>query len=257
MAYVEILFARKMFLWFASIVVIAGILIVAGAMSFPDHVHVSKTVGMPFGSVFSIAGYATCIMTTMIAATLNRDREHLPYMWSRPVPRERIALGYMLVDAVTIVTAFFVVAATATFVLENLSAFRLTPDPDAATGLLRYLALPLMWYAVVEAATSWNSLKGSAVAGLAWAVFWILLGASAVRLPVVLSAIVGVLNIFNPLAYFVTRHGNSVLVDPVTLSKLGSQSIVPFSYGVQTVLAYAIFFTGCTIATFAWRRMEA
>lgn len=257
MAYVELLFARKMFLWFSSIVVIIGILIVSSVLSFPANVHVSKTVEMPYGAVFSIAGYAACIMTTMIAATLNRDRGHLPYMWTRPVRREQIAFGYMLVDVITIVLAFFVVAATATFVLRTLPMFRLGPDPDAGVGLLRYLVLPLMWYAVVEAVTSWNSLKGPAIAGIAWAVFWILLGISAVRLPAPFAWIVAVLNIFNPLAYFVTRHGSSVLVDPVTLSKWGSQGIIPFSYSAQTALAYAIFFTGCIIATFAWRRMEA
>lgn len=263
MAYVEVLFARRMFTWFASIVVVVGIVVAAAAASFPQNVHIQvnpqkpSVHDIPFGAIFSVAGYFTCVMTTLVVATLNRDREHLAYMWTRPASRLRIAFGYMLVDGITIVIAFVVVAVVTAGVMQNLPGVRLGPDPNALTGLVRYLALPLMWYGVVEAATSWNSLRGSAAAGIAWAVFWVLLIASAIRLPLPVSALLALLNIFNPLAYFATRHGESVLVDPITLSQVNGQHLIPIDYGAQTVLAYAIFIGGCIVAAYAWRRMEA
>ncbi|MBV8152684.1 MAG: hypothetical protein JO101_00170 [Candidatus Eremiobacteraeota bacterium] len=256
MAYVEFLWTRRMFAWFAGIAAILGILIVGAAVSVPGHVHIGGPRAVPFGSVFSIAGYATCIMATMISATLNRDREHLAYLWTRPIPRIRIALTYFLVDVATLVVAFAVVAVVAAFVMSNLRGLTLVADPNAGTTLLRFIALPLMWYAVVEAVTSWNGLKGPAAGGISWAVFWGLLILAAVKLPAPFMAIVAVLNIFNPLAYFIS-NGHSTLLDPVTLSEVNGRDLIPMDYGVQTVLAYAIFLGGCAFAAYAWKRMEA
>src|SRR5208282_2305759 len=105
------------------------------------------------------------------------------------VPRERIALGYFLVDIVTIVVAFFVVSGIAALVISNLPNMHIAADPSAGASLVRYLVLPLMWYALVEGATSWNGLRGSAYAGLSWAVFWVLLLLAIVRLPTPLREI--------------------------------------------------------------------
>ena len=256
MAFVERLWALRMFAWFVGIVSIVGLLIIAATISIhrgPGHTHL-RTVA--FGSVFAIAGYATCIMATMLTATLNRDRSHLAYIWTRPMARERIALGYIAVDVVTILVAYTIVAGVTALVLSNLPGTHLVDDPNAAALLLRFAALPLMWYALVEAATSWNTLRGGTAAGLSWAVFWGLLILAAVKLPVAIRAIVAVLNIFNPLAYFI-NEGQSTLYDPVTLSQVNARDLIPLSYTAQTILAYAIFIGGCTVAAYAWKRMEA
>ena len=259
MAYVEILFARRMFVWFAAIVVMIAIFVVGSTLSFPGNIKVQHAHAVGFGAIFGIAGYIACIMATMLAATLNRDRSHLAYMWTRPIPRERIALGYMVVDVVAIVLAFFLIAGLTAMILTNVPNVHLVSDPKTGASLARFLAMPLMWYAVVEAATSWNGLRAQTVGGLSWAVFWCLLILATISLPTPLTQIIALVNVLNPLAYAVSASaGSSInILNPVTLDRLNPQHAFLLGYGARTVLAYVIFVTGCIVATYAWKRMEA
>ena len=257
MSYIEMMWARKMFAWFA------GISIVLGILSFAATRAIHATAGHPREHVFTLSGilsasgYATCIMATMLTATLNRDRDHLAYMWTRPMSRERIAFSYMIVDAATIVLAYVLIALLAIALVQSIPLMHFKIDQNAPISAVRFLAIPLMWYGVVEAATSWNKIKGGTAAGISWAVFWMLLLALAIPLPGPLHAIVDGINFLNPLAYFVTQRGDSVIVDPVSLSEVTTSHVIPLAYGAQTILAYAIFVAGCIVATVAWRRMEA
>lgn len=263
MYYVEYLFARNRFTWFASIAVAIGILALALVVALRQHIDTIRVEPgaldmqtnhvLPLSVIFGIAGYATCVMATMLTATLNRDRNHLPYIWTRPTPRERIALGYMLIDVVTIVVAYALVAGVATFIVANLPTVHLADTSETATSIVRYLALPLMWYALVEVATSWNAFRGGAAAGMSWAIFWGLLIVRAIvtDFPAPIPQIVAALNLLNPLAYFTTKTGQSI-----TFAAAGTHTI-PLDYSAQTVLAYAIFVTGCIVAIYAWKRMEA
>jgi hypothetical protein len=268
MYYVEYLFARNRFLWFGSIVVAIGILGMYGVFGV-QHALQTKPEAfeggnhtVPIDVIFGIAGYATCVMATMLAATLNRDRCHLPYMWTRPISRERIAFQYMAVDVVTIIVAYALVAGVAaaialsaanmTITLSSHAAFHVVRTPETSASIVRYLALPLMWYAVVEVATSWNGFRGGAAAGMSWAVFWglLILRALVIDFPAPLPQIVAALNLLNPLAYFTTRQGYSI-----TLAAAGTHTI-PLPYSIQTILAYGIFAAGCIVAAYAWKRME-
>ena len=165
MAYVELLWTRKMFAWYAGFVVVLGFASAAASNAFPSKLHASAQ-GLPLTWLFGISAYATCIMTTMIAGTLNRDREHLAYIWTRPLRRERVAFEYMLVDLATILAAFALVALTAVAVTNVFPGTHVVVDPDAWRSLVSYVALPLMWYGIIEAATSWNALKAGAAAGI-------------------------------------------------------------------------------------------
>lgn len=251
------MWARKMFSWFAGISILLGVV----AFSATRNVHV--TAGHPNSHLFTLSGilsasgYATCIMATMLTATLNRDRDHLAYMWTRPMRRERIAFSYMIVDVTTIVIAYVVIALLLIAVVQSIPLMHFKVDPNALVSAVRFLSIPLMWYGLVEAATSWNKVKGSAAAGVSWAVFWILLLALAIPLPGSLHVLLDAANFLNPLAYFVTQRGDSIIVDPVTLSEVTANHVIPLAYGVQTILSYAIFVAGCVVAAFAWRRMEA
>jgi len=254
MYYVELLYARRMFAWFGSIVVIIGVLILGATLSFPAHVKLDgNEVGhaVPAHIVFAIGGYVSCIMATMLAATLNRDRAHLAYIWTRPEPRERIAAGYIVLDIVTILAAYVLVAGVAALVFSNIPQLHLAADAELGSSVVRYAALPLMWYGIVEVATSWNGLRGSTIAGLSWAVFWALLILRAINLPAPLEQVVIVLNFLNPLAYFTNKHGSSIV-----LGNPDMQTLL-FNYTVQTVMAYCIFAVSCVVAVAAWKRMEA
>ena len=270
MYYAEYLFARNRFMWFASIAVAIGILGLYGVFGVqhtietkPEAFNAGGNHAVPMDVIFGIAGYATCVMATMLAATLNRDRSHLSYIWTRPISRERIAFQYMLVDVVTIIVAYLLVvciaaaimlsASEATFRLSAHAAFHVVRTPETNASIVRYLALPLMWYAVVEVATSWNAVRGGAAAGISWAVFWglLILRAVVIDFPAPLPQVVAALNLLNPLAYFTTKQGYSI-----TLAAAGTHTI-PLPYSVQTILAYFIFVAGCVVAAYAWKRMEA
>ncbi|MBV8073805.1 MAG: hypothetical protein JO140_00145 [Candidatus Eremiobacteraeota bacterium] len=201
--------------------------------------------------LFALAGYVSCIMATMMTATLNRDRSHLAYIWTRPRARERIALGYLAIDIVTILIAYALVSAVAAVIVSNIRGVTLILDSETATSVIRYAALPLMWYGLVEAATSWNGLRGGTVAGLSWAVFWGLLILRAINLPVPFEQLVALVNFLNPLAYFTNRAGMSIV--------LGSHGIPTLflTFTVQTVMAYCIFVASCALAVVTWKRMEA
>lgn len=254
MYYIEALHARRMFMWFGGIAVCIGIAIIAVGLNIHNHVVVNgkKPDGhVPIAAVFVAAGYLSCIMATMLAATLNRDRSHLAYIWTRPQPRERIALSYILVDVITIVVAYALVSGVCFVIFTNLPVGPLVPNPNLMVAVLSYLALPLMWYGLVEVATSWNHLRGSSIAGLSWGVFWGLLILRAFPLPAPFGQIVAVFSIFNPLAYFTTKHGMSI-----TLGGPGASTLA-LSDLTQTFVAYGIFLISCTVAILAWKRMEA
>src|SRR5579872_3696274 len=119
MSYIEMMWARKMFTWFAGISIVLGLISLAATRSIHataghPHEHVFTLSG-----IFSASGYVACIMATMLTATLNRDRDHLAYMWTRPIPRERIAFSYMIVDVATIVLAYAVIAVLIVAVVQN------------------------------------------------------------------------------------------------------------------------------------------
>lgn len=255
MYYIEALFARRMFTWFGSIVICIGLLIVFVTRSVHQHVVVDgqKFHGhtLPMDAVFVVAGYLSCVMATMLAATLNRDRSHLAYIWTRPESRERIALSYMLVDVLTIVLAYALASGVCFAVIASVPAGALVPSSHLATTVLGFLALPLMWYGLVEVATSWNSVRGSTFAALSWAIFWGLLILRALPLPTPFGQIVAILSIFNPLAYFTTKHGLSI-----GFGQAGTSTLV-LNDAMQALVAYAIFLISFTVAIFAWKRMEA
>lgn len=260
MYYVEYLFARNRFMWFASIAVAIGILGVYGTLGLQHKIQAEPQAfdmhgnhSIPLDVIFGIAGYATCVMATMLTATLNRDRGHLPYIWTRPIARERIAFQYMAVDVATIVVAYALIAVIAAAIVLTIPTVHMIHTPETDASVVRYLALPLMWYAVVEVVTSWNGLRGGAAAGMSWAVFWGLLILRAIvnDFPPPLPQVIAALNLLNPLAYFTTKQGYSI-----TLAAAGTHTI-PLPYSVQTILAYCIFVAGCIVAAYAWKRMEA
>ena len=221
MQLVEIIQARKMFpLWFIGIALALG-------SACPEHrpqpsrerpntCGESHVGAIQLGWLFGVAGYASCVYGTMVAATLNRDRSHLAYMWTRPIPRERIAFSYIAVDVIGIVLSYITIFAIAWFVFSHVIFLRVVPDPNVGMMAISFLAIPLMWYGIIEAATSWNSLRGSMASGMSWAVFWLLLGLAAFNFPTPIGQIVAVLNLLNPLAYFATARAEEACErDPI------------------------------------------
>lgn len=253
MYYAEWLYARSRFLWYVAIcVAIAGVF--TYFVSFPPagaHIR-NEGQDVPIDYPLVFASVVTLIMASMMSATMNRDQSHLAYIWTKPIPRERIALSYILVDVATIVITYFAVFAIMAGVLAIPPLNHMIPEPDSWFVLARAVAVPLMVYAAVELATSWSPARLSAAMGLWWPTSIALLFLSQLRLPVGIAQIVTLVNFLNPLAYLPESHGHAVdirIVDgahPITL---------PFNE--QTAVAYAIIVVALVVATYNWKRMEA
>jgi hypothetical protein len=254
MSYVEILTARNRLTWFASIVVLIGLVALLAVWYTPSTVRVdTEVVSIPFAIILLGAAWFSCIMTTMLSGTLSRDYAHLPYMWTRPIPRERIALGYMLVDCLTILIAFAILVGVSTLVLSLIPHLRVAIDETVWPALPRAIAVPLMWYGLVELGTSSTRGRTKALVGLSWAVFWGLIILDALNFGGALGVVILILNIFNPMAYLPQHHADNV---NFSVGVSGAPTI-PLDFNQQTILAYAIFIISCTLAIYLWKRMEA
>jgi len=253
MYYVELLYARTRFLWYTAICL--GIAAVFSYfVSFPPAgAHIENNgQDIPLDVVLLFASFIAMIMSSMLAATLNRDQSHLSFIWTKPVARERIALSYMLVDVTTIILSYFVLFIVIAGVLAIPPQNHMITGPMTGSVLARAIAVPLMAYAVVEVATSWSPVRLAAAQGLWWPVGIALLFLSEVRFPFPIAQLVTLVNFLNPLAYLPESRGHVVNVEFV-------QGAHPLTLGFDTttIIAYCIFIAGCVIAIYNWKRMEA
>jgi hypothetical protein len=253
MYYVELLAARHRLAWFSLAVVLIGMIAVTTVRLAPIPSADLPKIEVPVTVVLLGASWFACIMATLVAGTLSRDYSHLPYMWTRPVPRVRIALQYIAVDVAAILLAFLILAVVTVATLDAIPRLHIAIDVSAWPTLLRALAVPLMWYGLVEVATSWNGARARAMIGVSWGLFWVLAILDALGFPGILGKLFVVLNVFNPMAYLPQTHAQNV---DFQVGVLGLPPL-PLSFNEQTVLVYTIFVVSCIIAIYAWKRMEA
>jgi len=253
MYYVELLAARHRLGWFSLAVVLIGLIAVTTVRLAPQISGDSSQIAVPVTIVLLGASWFACIMATLVAGTLSRDYSHLPYMWTRPVARVRIALQYIAVDVAAILLAFALLIVVTVATLDAIPRLHVVFDVSAWPTLLRALAVPLMWYGLVEVATSWNGARARAMIGVSWALFWMLALLDAFSLPGILGKLLVVLNIFNPMAYLPQTHAENV---DFQVGVLGLPPL-PLTFNEQTALVYTIFVVSCIVAIYAWKRMEA
>jgi hypothetical protein len=253
MYYVELLAARHRLGWFSLAVVLIGLIAVTTVRLAPQSSAEPSSIAVPFNVVLLGASWFACIMATLVAGTLSRDCSHIPYMWTRPVARERIALEYIAVDIAAILLAFALLIGVSVATLDAIPRLHVVADDSALRTLLRAVAVPLMWYGLVEVATSWNGARARAMIGVSWGLFWMLALLDAFSLPGIPGKLLIVLNIFNPMAYLPQVHAPNV---DFQVGVLGLPPL-PLTFDEQTVLVYTIFVVSCIVATYAWKRMEA
>ncbi len=251
MYYAEILFARNRLFWFTMTALLIAVLFTYFVTFPPPGAHIRNNgQDAPMDGVLGFAGFFATIMASMLAATMNRDSAHLPYLWTKPIARERIALSYIAVDVLTILAAFAIVVGICTLILEIPPANHVTFDDQTLPMLARMLAVPFMLYGVVEAATSWTTKRLAAAGGLAWPIGFAVLFLGELNLPFPLTQIFYVLNVFNPMAYFPEIHLHGHL-------DISGSAALPFDFAGQTIVAFCLFAVGCVIATYNWKRMQA
>ncbi|HTX03101.1 MAG TPA: hypothetical protein VMD07_05425 [Candidatus Acidoferrales bacterium] len=253
MYYVEFLSARNRLGWFSLAVVLVGMVAVTAVRLAPQPAAALPSISVSFNVILLGASWFACIMATLVAGTLSRDYCHLPYMWTRPVHRERIALEYVAVDVAAIVVAFALLIVVTVVSLDAMPRLHVIADGTAWPILLRALAVPLMWYGLVEVATSWNGARARAMIGISWGLFWVLAILDGLSFPGILGKLFIVLNIINPMAYLPQAHTQDV---DFQVGVLGLPSL-PLTFNEQTLLVFAIFAVSCIVAIYAWKRMEA
>jgi len=253
MYYLEMLTARNRLAWFSLAVVLVGMIAVTTVRFAAPPSADLPGIAVPFNIVLLGSSWFACVFATLVAATLSRDYSHISYMWTRPAPRERIALQYIGVDIAAILLAFAILIGASVATLSLIPRLHVVADASAWQFLARALAVPLMWYGIVEVSTSWNAGRARAMVGVSWAVFWGLAILDALGFPGLLGKLFVVLNIFNPMAYLPQTHAQNV---DFQVGVLGL-SPVPLSFNEQTALAYTIFAVSCIVAIYAWKRMEA
>ncbi len=253
MYFVEVLAARNRLAWFSLAVVLIGMIAVTTVRLVPQQDIDVPSIAVPFNVILLGSSWFACVFATLVAGTLSRDYGQIPYIWTRPVPRARVALEYLAVDFAAIVIAFALLTGVSVATLSTIPRLHVVADASSWSVLLRALAVPFMWYGLVEVATSWNGARARAMIGVSWAVFWGLAILDALKFPGFLGKLFIVLNIFNPMAYLPQTHPQNV---DFQVGVLGLTSI-PLNFDAQTALAYTIFVVSCIVAIYAWKRMEA
>jgi|SRR5579863_2236399 len=254
MYYVELLAARNRLAWFSAVVVLVGMIAVVTVRLVPQHDMADlPSIAVPFKIILLGSSWFACVFATLVAGTLSRDYGQISYIWTRPAARARIALEYYAVDIVSIIIAFAILTGVSYATLSAIPRLYVAADASSWPILLRALAVPLMWYGLVEVSTSWSGARARAMIGVSWAVFWALAILDALSLPGILGKLFVVLNVFNPMAYLPESHAQNV---DFQVGVLGL-SPVPLTFNEQTILAYTIFVVSCIVAISAWKRMEA
>ncbi|HEY1728822.1 MAG TPA: hypothetical protein VGG22_10645 [Candidatus Baltobacteraceae bacterium] len=251
MYYAEVLYARSRLFWFTLIALLVAAVFTYFVTFPPPHAHIRNNgQDVPIDIVLTFAGFFATIMASMVAATMNRDGTHLPYMWTKPVTRARIALSYIAIDVLAILAAYAVVVVVCVLVLSIPPRNPILFDALTIPMLARTLAVPFMLYGVIEIATSWSPTRLGAAGGLVWPIGFAVLFLGELNLPFPLTPIFYVLNVFNPMAYFPETHFHGHL-------DISGSTALPFDFTGQTIVAFCIFVVSCAIATYNWKRMQA
>jgi hypothetical protein len=257
MAYVELLRLRKALMWYGGVFVVSFIVFFL-AIHAPG-ADVSSGKGdqgaIPLGII--IAGLAWCpmVLGTVLGVSLNRENEGVEMVWTKPIARERLALSYILVDLGAIAVAYFISIAFVLLVLATLAAMghvhSLTVDESVVRNFVLGMGISFMYYALLQAATSWNPGRAGLVVGLSWALFFFLIILSQVPLGPVLHSLAVLLNYLNPLAYLSSVHSSGGMATDIQI-----RSINQLDYTTRLLLVWSIGIIAAAGAIFGWKRME-
>jgi hypothetical protein len=260
MVYVELLRLRKSLMWYTGVFAALYIIFLLSIHAPGATVHMGNASqhsgSIPLGAL--LAGLAWCpmILATVLGCSLNRENEGIEMVWTKPVARERLALGYILVDLGAIAVAYLIAFAFVMLVLATLGyAGAVFFDASAARNFGLGMGIAFMWYGLLQAATAWNRGRAGLIVGLSWAVF-ILLAPLARIVPAGtwLHTLLVLLNYLNPMAYMssVTAHPTAV----TNFSGVEVRSLNDLSFELRFILVWTIGLVASAIAIVSWKRME-
>jgi hypothetical protein len=200
---------------------------------------------IPLAALIMGSGFVASAFGAFLAS-LNALDDTLPNLWTKPVPRERMAISIIAVDLLAILAVW---AGTFALVLVAFAGLGLMShlfvDPMASGAVWLGLATAFMSYGNVQALTAWHQGKGGMIAGIAAGSYFVLVILGGAPLQGILHNLVMTLNIFNPLAYLgISSHNNE------------AQALFKFNDDVKVAIMFVIGVAGCAIGVFGWKRME-
>jgi hypothetical protein len=227
-------------------------------VSEKKHGSMTTTVIDTNGSVpmiyyMALADVVALIVATLAAAPFAREIDgHLEFALTKPVSRVRFAIGYITADVTSIVAAS-VMTVAAFYICQLLfESPRLDFSGVNEKSILMGIALPLAWYALLAAATTWFPRGYGALLGFAWPVVILIQVLAQIHPPnmvtLVLHNVAWVLSRLDPLSYVSFAsiggpHGMLSADAPNFLPRLGME---------------IVFFLGYSaLAIVAWKRVEA
>ncbi len=230
-----------------------------GSIVVNDETHDGMTTtdfdtngSVPMMYYMALADVAALIVATILAAPFAREIDgHLEVALTKPCSRLRYALGIVGVDVVGIVAAS-VLTVVAFYLCQLLfETARVDFGGINARAIVMGLAMPMAWYAMLCAATTWLKRSYGTVLGFAWPVAIVLAVLASIR------ADNGVALFIHDVAWVISR------IDPLTYVQFahphmgGTYDYSGPNFGLRLSIEVALFLFYGALAVWQWQRVEA
>jgi hypothetical protein len=253
-AYVQLLRLRTALLIYGSSLGALFLLaLVTGHLPISHIDAGSGKVDIPLSVLLFTASYCGIIFATAISCSLHRENDGVEMVFTKPIARERLALMYFLLDlcAIVIAIAFALVLELLWLASVGLLRFVNVDGPSFSLAVVG-LGVAVMWYGLLQGLTAGNHVRGGLFVGLSWAAaFTLPVLALATRHVPALHAVVMVLNVLNPLAYFTSYHPHLRTATPYELG-----SLIPVNIWARAAITWSFGIVGCALAIIGWKRLE-
>ncbi|HET6276132.1 MAG TPA: hypothetical protein VFE16_09415 [Candidatus Cybelea sp.] len=222
-----------------------------------NHGNTTTTVidtngAVPMIYYMAIADVVALIVATILAAPLAREMDgHLEVALTRPCSRLRFALEVLAADVAGIVAAS-VMTVIAFYACQLLfESARLDFSGINARAIAMGIVMPLAWYAMLCAATSWIGRSYGAVLGFAWPIA-ILVGVLTLVHPSNLLAL-----FIHDIAWVISRIDPLTYVSFASPNDDGTLDYADSNFGLRFLAEVLFFIVYGALAIIKWQRVEA
>jgi hypothetical protein len=207
---------------------------------------------VPMMYYMAIADVVALIVATILAAPLAREMDgHLEVALTRPCSRLRFALEVLAADVAGIVAAS-VMTVIAFYVCQLLfESARLDFSGINSRAIAMGIVMPLAWYAMLCAATTWIGRSYGAVLGFAWPIA-ILVGVLTLVHPSNLLAL-----FIHDIAWVISRIDPLTYVSFATPNDDGTMDYASSNFGLRFLAEVLFFIVYGALAVIKWQRVEA
>ncbi|MFY9664980.1 MAG: hypothetical protein WAL67_08100 [Candidatus Cybelea sp.] len=216
---------------------------------------ITTTVVDTHGSVpmifyMAIADIVALIVATILAAPFAREIDgHLEIALTRPCSRVRFALGSIGVDVVGILASSLLTIIALYLCQLLFETWRLDFTGENALAIVMGAALPLAWYAMLCAATTWLSRSYGAVLGFAWPVAILIAGLTRIQPSNAVAAVV------HDVAWGLSRFIPLTYVHLAGTSGTDNYAGLGFEWRLSAEILFFVAYGA--IAVWQWQRVEA